>query len=217
MKIAVIGAYGKSGRAIIAAAERHGHTTLAIGRTKHDANFKNFLIKDLMALTKVDLAGYDAIIDATSAWSPETFFLHTDGISHIANLLRGTKTRLLKVGGAGTLYLDETHTRMLKDRSDYPADLLLLANVLVASLARMRSYSDLAWTYVTPAHNYDVDGLETDEFHIDGEEYLAEKDEDSYISYADFAEGVVSILEQNAYVRQRITIVGGKGPSLTNN
>lgn len=208
MKIAVIGAYGKSGRAIMGAAEKNGHKTLAIGRKQHDVQFANFLIKDLMALTKEDIAGYDAIIDATSAWTPVTFALHTDGVSHLSNLISGTETRLLKVGGAGTLYLDNTHTKMLKDRADYPTDWLPLADALVASLGRMRSYSNVAWTYVTPAFNYDVDGEATGKFHIDGEEFLAENDEDSYISYADFALGVISIIEHGTYIRQRITLIG---------
>lgn len=210
MKIAIIGAYGKSGRALVSAAEKHGHTVLAIGRHPHNPQFAHFLIKDLMQLTTADLAGYDAVIDATSAWTPATFSLHTDGVSHIANLLRGTQTRYLKIGGAGTLYLNNSHTKMLKDRSDYPQKLMPLVNALVASLARIRSYSDVKWTYVTPAFNYDPDGTETGKFRVAGEEYQASSDDDSYISYADFAIGMIQIIEQGTYIRQRITLVGNR-------
>ncbi|WP_143463557.1 NAD(P)-dependent oxidoreductase [Levilactobacillus enshiensis] len=147
-------------------------------------------------------------MDAVSAWTPATFAVHTDGISHIAQILANTKTRYLKVGGAGTLYINADHTRMLKDREDYPQDWLPLADVLVASLARLRSYSNLAWTYVTPAFNYDAEGSATGNYHIDGEDYLAKNDADSYISYADFAMGILDVLEQQTYIRQRITLVG---------
>jgi len=210
MKIAIIGAYGKTGRAVIQEALRRGHTVLPIAHRKHDQpTYDNLLIKDLMNLTKADLAGVDAVIDAVSAWTPASFPIHTTGISHMAHLLAGTPTRYLKVGGAGTLYTNSDHTEMLKDREDYPQNLLPLANALVASLTRLRSYSSLAWTYVTPAHNYDATGKATGIYHVDGEEYLAQKDTDSYISYADYATGMLDILEQGTYIRQRITLIGG--------
>jgi len=72
----------------------------------------------------------------------------------------------------------------------------------------LRSYSNPAWTYVTPAFNYDADGPATGHYQTDGEDYLAENDADSYISYADFATGILDILEQQTYIRQRITLVG---------
>lgn len=211
MKIAVIGAFGKSGQAIIQEAKQRGHTVLAIAHRDHpevSLAYDQLLIKDLFDLTREDLADVDAVIDAVSAWTPETFAVHTTGISHLAQLLTGTTTRYLKVGGAGTLYINAEHTKMLKDRADYPADWLPLADVLVASLNRLRSYSNLAWTYVTPAFNYDANGAKTGQYHVDGEDYLATKDEDSYISYADYATGMIDLLENGHYIRQRITLVG---------
>ncbi|MFC6260073.1 NAD(P)-dependent oxidoreductase [Levilactobacillus fujinensis] len=211
MKIAVIGAYGKTGRALIQEATKRGHSVLAIAHRQHDdVTYDNLLIKDLMDLTATDLAGVEAVVDAVSAWTPETFAIHTTGLSHLAQILSGTETRYLKVGGAGTLYINADHTKMLKDRADYPADWLPLADALVASLSRLRSYSNLAWTYVTPAFNYDADGAATGVYHVDGENYLAKSDADSYISYADYATGMLDIIEQNTYIRQRITLVGGE-------
>lgn len=213
MKFAVIGAFGKSGQAIIREAKQRGHTVLAIAHRDHPditLGADRLLIKDLFDLTKADLADVDAVIDAVSAWTPATFAVHTTGISHLASLLAGTATRYLKVGGAGTLYINVEHTQMLKDRADYPADWLPLADVLVASLNRLRSYSNLAWTYVTPAFNYDATGAATGHYHVDGEDYLATDDADSYISYADYATGMLDLLESGRYVRQRITLVGGE-------
>lgn len=212
MKIAVIGAFGKSGQAIIHEAHQRGHQVLAIAHRDHPEvtlPYDQLLIKDLFDLTKTDLTGVDAVIDAVSAWTPETFAVHTTGISHLAQLLAGTTTRYLKVGGAGTLYINAEHTQMLKDRADYPTDWLPLADALVASLDRLRSYSNLAWTYVTPAFNYDATGAATGHYHVDGENYLATNDDDSYISYADYATGMLDLLENGQYVRQRITLVGG--------
>lgn len=212
MKIAVIGAFGKSGQAIIREANHRGHTVLAIAHRDHPEvalKYDQLLIKDLFDLTKNDLAGVDAVIDAVSAWTPETFAVHTAGISHLAQLLTGTTTRYLKVGGAGTLYINAEHTQMLKDRTDYPTEWGPLADALVASLDRLRSYSNLVWTYVTPAFNYDATGTATGQYHVDGEDYRAINDDDSYISYADYATGMIDVLESGKYIRQRITLVGG--------
>lgn len=72
---------------------------LAVVRKKHNDDFQNTLEKDLMELTKEDLAGADAIANAVSAWKPETFSIHTDGISHLHELIKGTDTKLLMMGG----------------------------------------------------------------------------------------------------------------------
>ena len=210
VKLVVLGAYGKSGQAIINAASERGHEILAVAHRRHDEitlPTKHILIKDLMELTVADIDSYDAVIDAVSAWTPATFSVHTDGISHLAKLLRQTNTRYLKIGGAGTLYINEMHTKQLKDRDNYPVEMLPLADVLCESLDRLRSYSDLAWTYVTPAFNYDPDGIATGKYRIDGEEFLATSDDDSYISYADFATALLDIIESKSYIRQRITLV----------
>ncbi|KQL52765.1 hypothetical protein AN964_04015 [Heyndrickxia shackletonii] len=209
MKIIVLGAYGKSGRSIIPEAEKRGHEVLAVAHRKHeDVHYKNVLIKDIMDLTKEDIAGYDAIIDGVSAWVPETFHVHTDGVSHIANLLEGSNTRYIKIGGTGTLFINKEHTKYFKDWENYMEEYKPLAEVLVQSLERLRSYSNIAWTYATPAFNYDVEGEATGKYHFDGEEFSIEDIPTSHISYADFASALIDILENGSYVRQRMTIVG---------
>ena len=55
--------------------------------------------KDIFELKKADLAGFDAVISAFAAWTPETFGLHKKVAKHLADALSGTKTRLLVIGG----------------------------------------------------------------------------------------------------------------------
>ena len=47
--------------------------------------------KDIFELTKADLAGFDAVISAFAAWTPETFPLHKKVAKHLADALSGTK------------------------------------------------------------------------------------------------------------------------------
>lgn len=207
MKIIVLGAYGKSGRELVAAAERNGHEVLAVAHKRHnDIHFQHELIKSSVDLTGDDIAGYDAIVDAISAWTPATFPIHTDTAVHIANLIKGTHTRYIKIGGAGTIYINPEHTKMLRDWPDYPKANLPLAEVLIANLERIRSFSNIEWTYATPAFNYDPEGEFTGNYQIAGEDMKLDTLLKSQISYKDMAKAIIDMIEQRLYIRQRIVI-----------
>ncbi|MDB1678637.1 MULTISPECIES: NAD(P)-dependent oxidoreductase [Enterococcus] len=208
MKFIVIGAYGKSGRELVKMAEKNGHKVLAVAHRKHDdIHFKHELIKSSVDLTADDIDGYDVIIDAISAWTPVTFAIHTDTAVHIAHLIQGTSIRYIKIGGTGTMYINSEHTKMLRDWSDYPKAILALAEALIANLERIRSFSDIAWTYVTPAFNYDPNGKYTGKYQIGGEYVDLNTLLNSYISYKDMAKAIIDMVEQHLYIRQRIVVL----------
>lgn len=207
MKIAVIGAHGKAGNLIVKEAVEKGHEVTAIVRKKHNDTFDTILEKDLMDLTKDDLEGFDAVVNAVSAWIEDTFFIHTEGISHLANLLDGTETKLLMVGGAGTLFIDKDHTLQVMDQPDFPDDMKPLGKALKANLERIRSYSNIKWTYVSPAFDLDIDGPTTGKYIIGGEEFFTNNEGKSYISYGDYAKAFVEIIE-NDFARKRVSVVG---------
>ena len=104
MKIAVIGANGKSGTLVVREAIERGHEVTAIMRSEHPTQAQHTLIKDVFALTRNDLLGFDAVVDAFGAWTPENLHLHKDHLIHLADALSGTQTRLLVIGSAGSLY-----------------------------------------------------------------------------------------------------------------
>ncbi|MCD8785557.1 NADH-flavin reductase [Staphylococcus gallinarum] len=207
MKIAVIGAHGNAGNLIAQEAEQKGHEITAIVRQKRNDNFEHIIEKDLMNLNKEDLAGFDAVVNAVSAWTEETFDIHTTGLSHLANLLEGTDTKLLMVGGAGTLYINKEHSLQVMDQPGFPDEIKPLGKALRANLNRLRSFSNLRWTYVTPAFELDIDGAKTGKYIIGGEEYFTNEKSESYISYADFALAFVEIIE-NDYTRRRVSVIG---------
>lgn len=207
MKIVVLGAFGRSGSAVVAEAEKRGHEVLAVGHHKHDdLNFAHELIKDTRELTKDDLAGADVVVDAISAWTPDTFPVHTATVSHVANLLAGTKTRYVKVGGTGTMYINPDHTQEFKDWENYPAKLKPLASALSATLQRLRSYSNIAWTFVCPALNFKIENPVTGQYQVAGEDFALPDLLKTEMSYADFAHAIVDMLESGGYVRQRVMV-----------
>ncbi len=60
--------------------------------------------KDIFDLTKEELKGFDVVVDAAGAWLLETLYVIPKAAITLADLVKGTDTRLVVVGGAGSLY-----------------------------------------------------------------------------------------------------------------
>ena len=208
MKIAIIGANGKSGSNLVQEALKQGHDVTAIVRNKEYKNGDvKIVYKDVFELTKADLAGFDAVISAFAAWTPETFPLHKKVAKHLADALSGTKTRLLVIGGAGTLYVDDKQT-MVMDTSSFPAEYMGVAKATAESFFELKGRTDVLWTYVSPAGDYDVNGARTGRYVLGGDNLILNSKNESYISYADLALAVIDELKNGAFVQKRFTAVG---------
>ena len=120
MKIAVICANGKAGKLIVEEAERRGHEVTAVVRGENRSAAKSAIIKDIFDLTANDLKGFDAVVDAFGAWTPETLPQHVASLRKICGVLSGSPARLYVVGGAGSLYLDAEHKTRLMDAPSFP-------------------------------------------------------------------------------------------------
>ena len=70
MKIAIIGANGKSGVNLVNEAIKQGYDVTAIIRNKEYKNESvKVVYKDIFELTKADLTGFDTVISAFAVWS----------------------------------------------------------------------------------------------------------------------------------------------------
>ena len=115
MKIAVAAANGKAGKLIVEEAVNRGMDVTAIIRGENKTVAPRVIVKDLFDLTSEDLAGFDAVVDAYGNWTPEAIDLIPAATVHMAKILTGSDTRLLVVGGAGSLYVDPEHTKTVVD------------------------------------------------------------------------------------------------------
>lgn len=158
MKIAIIAANGQAGQTIAKEAVERGHQVTAIVRSENKSVAQEVIQKDAFALTKEDLAGFDVVVNAFGAWTPETLPDHARLAEHLATILAGSPTRLLVVGGAGSLYLDESQTAMLKDTPDFPAEYLPIAEAMGTGLDLYRQATAVNWTYISPAADFDAEG-----------------------------------------------------------
>ena len=208
MKIAIIGANGKTGSNLVQEALKQGYDVTAIVRNKEYKNGDvKVVYKDVLELTKADLVGFDAVISAFAAWAPETFPLHKKVAKHLADVLSGTKTRLLVIGGAGTLYVDDKGT-MAMDTPDFPSEYMGVAKATAESFFELKGRTDVLWTYVSPAGEYDDQGARTGKYVLGGNNLILNSKNESYISYADLALAVIDELKNGAFVQKRFTAVG---------
>ena len=160
-----------------------------------------------MELTAQDLEGFDAVVDAFGAWTPETLPQHSTTLAHLSGILSGTDTRLLVVGGAGSLYLNPEHTLTVAQTPDFPEAFKPLALAMAEALTELRERKDVRWTYISPACDFQADGERTGEYILGGEKLTLNERGESIISYADFAVAMLDEIESGNHVCQRISVV----------
>ena len=208
MKMAVVCANGKAGRLIVKEALARGMDVTAVVRGENRSDAKKVLSKDVFELTREDLAGFDAVVDAFGAWTPETIGGIPAAAERLCNLLSGTATRLLVVGGAGSLYVDPEHSACVANGPDFPEAFKPLATAHDAALKLLRTRDDVKWTYISPAADFQADGVRTGTYTLGGEELTLNARGESVISYADYAIAMVDEIANGGHVHARISVVG---------
>lgn len=168
---------------------------------------KNFPSGKAAEPRTADLKGFDAVVDAFGAWTPETLDQHSATLKHLCDILSGTETRLLVVGGAGSLYVNQEHTATVSDGPDFPEAFKPLAAAMAKALGELRRREDVRWTYVSPAGDFQAEGARTGEYILGGEELTLNSRGESIISYADYAIAMVDEITGGSHVRERVSVV----------
>ena len=207
MKIAVICANGKAGKLIVKEAVSRGLDVTAVVRGENATEAKEVLKKDLFDLTADDLKEFDVVIDAFGAWTEETLPLHSTSLKHLCDILSGTDTRLLIVGGAGSLYVNPEHTVCVADGPDFPDAFKPLASAMAKALSELRERKDVKWTYISPAGDFQAEGERTGKYILGGEELTLNSKGESIISYADYAIAMVDEAVNGNNIQKRISVV----------
>ena len=207
MKIAVICANGKAGKLIVQEAVNRGLDVTAVVRSDNATAAQKVLKKDLFDLTAADVKDFDVVIDAFGAWTEDTLPLHSTSLKHLCDILSGTDTRLLVVGGAGSLYVNPEHTMCVADGPDFPAIFKPLAAAMAKALDELRQRTDVKWTYISPAGDFQTEGERTGKYILGGEELTLNSKGESIISYADYAIAMVDEAVKGNNMQKRISVV----------
>lgn len=207
MKIGVICANGKAGKLIVEEAVNRGLDVTAVVRGENHSAAKHVIQKDLFDLSTADLTPFDVVIDAFGAWTEDTLPMHSTSLKHLCDVLSGTDTRLLVVGGAGSLYVNEEHTAQVADGPDFPDIFKPLAAAMAKALSELRNRNDVKWTYISPAGDFQAEGERSGKYILGGEELTLNSRGESIISYADYAIAMVDEAVNGNHIGQRISVV----------
>ena len=209
MKIGIIGATGKAGSLIFKEAADRGHEVTAIVRDAAKlVNTKGAVLeKDVFDLTGSDLQAFDVVVNAISA-PPGQEHLHVEaGKSLIKAAKEAVNTKLVVVGGAGSLFVDEAKTIKVMDTPDFPKEYLPTATNQGKNLEDLQQSEGFEWTFISPAGFFNPEGKRTGSYQTGKDHILLNAKGDSYVSYADYAIAVVDELENPVHVNGRFTVV----------
>ena len=207
MNILVIGATGKAGHRIVEKALKAGHQVTGLVRREGAIEGIPTIVKDALQLTKQELTQFDVVVNATSAFTPDTYHLPADLTLLLVKALANTNTRLIAIGGAGSLYVDEDHTVQLNDTPEFPKEFLARSKTHDKSDDILRKFSNVDWTMFTPPPILDAEGPESNDYVLGNENVILNKEGKPYISYATFAQILVDEINNHKFGRQRFTAV----------
>ncbi|MGJ5680888.1 NAD(P)-dependent oxidoreductase [Staphylococcus equorum] len=201
MKLAVVAANGKAGQLITKEAYDRGLDVTAIVRSSNKTVTDQVIQKDLFDLTTADIAEFDVVIDAFGQSDENKLDEHSKSMKHLGDLVSNSNKRLLIIGGAGSLYVDEAHTLKLIDSPDFPEQFKKISQAQIKTLEEIQKRKDVKWTFVCPAPDFQYDGEKTGEYKLSADEVIGSK-----VSYADFAQAMVDEVLEAQHIQQRFAV-----------
>ncbi|RDZ06438.1 hypothetical protein C3744_28865 [Priestia megaterium] len=210
MKIAIIGATGKVGRLIMKEAVDRGFDVTAIVRNTSKITETNVKVleKDIFNLTALELTAFDVVISTYRAPDGEEHLYVEAGRVLVEALKDTLNTKLIVVGGAGSLFVDEEKTTRLMNTPDFPDFVLPTAVNAGKQLEELQKTDSITWTYISPSGFFDPEGKRTGSYKVGKDHVILNSKGESYISYADYAIAVVDEIEKPQHVNERFTVVG---------
>lgn len=211
MKIALIGATGFVGGALLKEALARGHQVTALVRDvaklpAHPQLTPQAIdVFDTAALASA-LRGHDVVLSAFNpGWgSADIRAKMADGGAAIINATRAAAVqRLLVVGGAGSLEVAPGLQAL--DTPDFPAEWKEGAEGTRDFLIRLRETHDLDWTFLSPAFDL-FPGERTGNYRIGADQAIFDAAGKSRISVADYALAMIDELVVPRHRKQRFCV-----------
>ncbi len=210
MKIALIGASGFVGSALLkeALARKHQVSALVSNPAKISPQANLTVVPtDVQDEARLagQLQGYDAVISAFSGHAQsDVYDYYMKGIRAIIAATKAAGVpRLLVVGGAGGLEVKPG--LLVMDAPSFPAQWQATAQGARDALGLLKQEADLDWTVLSPSALLDP-GQRTGVFRLGTDQLIVDAHGDSKISLEDYAVAMIDELEQPAHSRRRFTV-----------
>lgn len=207
MKVAIIGASGFVGSAILNEALNRGHVVTAIVRNPEKISITSPNLKVVKAdVTNAEevakaVAGNEAVISSYSSFDTPTY------VTAINAIIDGTRKagikRILAVSGAGSL--EVAPGVQMVDTPSFPAEWKGGALATREAFYVIRQQNDLDWTVFSPAAEI-APGERTGKFRLGKDQLVTDADGHSRISTADYAIAMIDELEKPQHIKARFTI-----------
>jgi len=215
MKIALIGATGFVGTAVLAELLARDHHVTALVRNTAKVPAQAGVtavaldVGDAAAVTAA-VRGHDAVVSAFNpGWDvPDLYAQFMKGSAAIdAGVEASGVKRLLVVGGAGSLFV-APGVQMVDTpefASHVPPNIIPGAKAARDALTALRANTALEWTFLSPPALL-APGERTGTYRVGGEALLMAGDAPAGISVADLAVAIVDEIETPRHVRARFTV-----------
>ncbi len=214
MKVALIGATGFVGKALLEELLARGHEVTALARDPAKLQPRPHLqvVKaDVLDADEVRaaVAGADTVISAYNAgWANPD--LYNEFLRGTRAIVAGTKAagvkRYIVIGGAGSLYAPDG--TQLVDSPNFPAAIYPGASAARDALTELRNETSLAWTQLSPpvAFHPGSPTERTGKYRVGSDTPLSTGEGPGTISAADLAVAVVDELEAPQHIGKRFTV-----------
>jgi putative NADH-flavin reductase len=215
MNIALIGATGFVGAAILSTLLQRGHQVTALVRNASKLAPQPGLTVKVTDAYDADavaaaVRGHDAVVSAFNpGWNDPA--LYDNFMRGSAAIERGVELggvrRLLVVGGAGSLFVAPgvqlVDTPAFLDH--VPPNIVPGAEAARDALTALRINTALDWTFLSPPAMLGQ-GEATGGYRIGGEDLLMDGDKPAGIAVADLALAIADEIEQPRHLRARFTV-----------
>ena len=217
MQVALIGATGFVGAAVLKELLQRGHNVVALVRDPAKLSAQPHLKvvqADVLDAAQVQsaVAGSDAVLSAYNAgWTNP--HIYDDFMRGSRAIVQGVKAagvkRYLVVGGAGSLYVNG---QQLVDAPDFPAAIKPGASAARDMYTELQKESTLDWTLLSPAVGFHGGSVaqskgRTGQYRTGQDAPLMQADgQPGDISVQDLAVALVDALEQHNHSQSRFTV-----------
>lgn len=210
MRIAVLGASGAVGSALVREARFRGHDVSGVVRRRpaecSDQGLR-WIVADAASLAEMltVVANHDVVVSATRPHAGSEHEL-VQVARVVLTAVTRTGHRALLVGGAATLHVPGGESRLVLDDERYlPRAARSIARACAAQHEICEADQGADWTYLSPPARLFV-GARTGAYRLGSDELVVDAEGDSSISIADLAVALLDEIDRPRHRRRRFTV-----------